>query len=806
MQKSQLTIPDSKNPTHRKILSVALSFALSGLLLTGCSGKEGREAKYLQRAEEYLAKKENDKARIEAKNVLQINSNNAQAHYIIAQIAESERNWQQMYGELSAAVQSDPKLLKAHIKLAQFLVAANQPERASEEAEKIKQIDPNNADYYGILAGIAARQNKTEEAIQHAEKSLSIQPGNLGASALLAAIYSSKEPAKAEQVLIDSIKTNPEEYDLVTMLASLYAKQNQPEKAIEVMKKLIKAQPKTVSFVAQLASYYLSLGKTDDADALLQQAIKDQPENTDLKLTLIEFIAKQRSTEDALKKLQEYNKADPANYKLRSTLARFYLATNAPDKALETYQYTIDKDVKSEGIDARNRVVEILLAQKKRSEADTLLKDILKLEPENPDGLLTRARLSLNDNQPDNAIADLRAILKNTPDSPQALTLLAAAQERTGAIDLALDSYKKVLDKNANDIPALLGAARLEIRRNQLDEAQKKLEQARSIAGTNVEVAGLLVDIYARKQQWQQAFEISEQLTLNSNTAALGYYLKGTTQLRKKDTAAAIESLKTSLEKEPRAIEPLQMLISSYAAAKQLETATTYVEGHLKAHPDLLHAQELLGALYSQTGKLPQAEQTLQEVVKKEPNRVGAYRELIAVYSKQKQPEKISPLLTDALQKNPDNLDLIVLQAQYAQSIDNNELALSSYEKALKIKPDADFIKNNLAVLLIDKFPTDENLRRAQTLTAGFVDSKNPLLVDTLAWLQYKMKNYQQTISLLNSVLKEDIAAPELRYHLGMAYLKSGAPEKAKVELTKATATPDQYSGRQEAEAELKKL
>jgi uncharacterized protein HemY len=68
------------------------------------------------------------------------------------------------------------------------------------------------------------------------------------------------------------------------------------------------------------------------------------------------------------------------------------------------------------------------------------------------------------------------------------------------------------------------------------------------------------------------------------------------------------------------------------------------------------------------------------------------------------------------------------------------------------------------------------------------------------------MKNYPQAISLLESVLVKNIEAPELRYHLGMAYLKNGSPEKAKTELTRATSTQAQYLGRAEAEAELRKL
>ena len=793
--------------THRRALAIAMTVALSGSLLIGCSGKEERQAKYLHRAQEYLDKKDYDKARIEAKNVLQINANNAEARYIFAEIAEHENDFRRMYGELNAAIDDNPKLLKAHVKLAQLLVVANQLDKAEEEAKKIHDLDPNNADYYSVKAGIAMRRKNADEAVKDAEKALQIQPGNLSASALLASYYADKDPEKSDKLLTDSIKANPyAEEELRNIQVRLYVKQNEVEKAITGMKKLIDMEPDKSAYVAQLAAYYASESRPDDAKSLLEQSIKDHPDNTDFKLALVEFTARQHKADDAVALLQQYLKAEPDNYKLRKTLAQLYLVMKQPDQAIATYQYTIDKNVQGEGIDARNHVIEILLSQNKRPEAEKLLKDVLKLEPENPVALMTRARLELSDNKADNAIADLRSVLKNAPDSIPALDLLATAQERSGSISLALDNYKKVLDKNANDLPALLGAARLEIRQNKLDDAQKLLEHARSVAGTNTEVARLLVDIYARKQQWDQALELCDQLTLNSNTAAIGYYLKGLVQLQKKDTNDGIESLKKALEKEPRAVEPLQMLISAYVTSKQEKTATTYLNNFVKEHPELIHAQELQGALYRQTGKLSQAKQVLEEVVKKAPKRVSAYRELMAVYMDEKQPQKIKTLFANALQNDPDNADLLLLQAQYAQTTGDNKLALDSYEKALKLQPDSKIIKNNLAVLLMDKFPSDANLQRAQDLVADFDDSKNPLLVDTYAWLQYKMGNYQQTISLLNSVLDDKMHAPELHYHLGMAYLKSGNKDQAKTELSKAIDTKAEYSGKAEAESELKKL
>lgn len=792
--------------TKRKALVLALSMALSGSLLMGCSGKEERQQKYLQRAQEYLAKGNYDKARIEAKNVLQINSTNAEAHYISAAIAEHEKNWPLMYAELSAAIENDPKLIKALVKRGQLFIGANQIDRAREEAEKVRAIDSNSADYFALLAAIAVRENKTDDVFDNAQKAIQIEPGHIGAVAILGMFYASTDPAKAEQIIADGVRIHPDNDGLQMMQIRLLAEQNKTDQVIQQFKELIKRNPDKIAYVSQFAAYYASINRNEDAENLLKQAITDNPKNTDIKLALIEFIATTRKPDDALVLLEQYSKAEPNDYKLRSTLARLYLAMSNSDKAIATYQYTIDKDVHGEGIDARNRVVEILLAQNKRPEAEALIKDILKLEPENGDALTMRARLALTDNNADAAIADLRAVVKNTPDAPQALLLLATAQERTGATTLARDTYKKILDKNGNDLLALLGAAKLDLATNQLDEAQKLLERAQKRPGGNIEVTRLLVELYARKQQWRSALELCDQLTINSNTVALGFYMKGLVLLQKKDIAPAIETLKKSLDKEPRAIEPLQTLISAYLANKQTDTAVSYLETHLQSYPDQIHAQELLGSLYGRTGRLPQAEALLTEVISKQPGRLSTYRELMAVYSGQKKFNQIAGLLDSGLRKTPNNADLLLLQADFLQSNGQDKKALETYEKILALQPKSPIVKNNMAVLLIDKFPSDENLRRAQDLTADFANSRNPVLIDTLAWLHYKMKNYPQAISLLESVLVKDIEAPELRYHLGMAYLKNGSPEKAKTELTRATSTQAQYLGRAEAETELRKL
>jgi uncharacterized protein HemY len=59
---------------------------------------------------------------------------------------------------------------------------------------------------------------------------------------------------------------------------------------------------------------------------------------------------------------------------------------------------------------------------------------------------------------------------------------------------------------------------------------------------------------------------------------------------------------------------------------------------------------------------------------------------------------------------------------------------------------------------------------------------------------------------LLEDAIRKGGRAPEFYYHLGMAYLKSAQPDKAKKHLEIALSEPGEFFGRSEAEQMLQKL
>src|SRR5690606_44275 len=363
-----------KVPGPKKLLVTALmagSVMLGAASMSGCSSSEDRQAKYLERAQTALEKGDFDKARVDLKNVLQINAGNAQARLLFAKLEERQQNWPQMYANLNAAIEADPTLLEARIKLAELLIAANQPEDARKQIEKILAQDPNNTEGLAAQAGLLFREKKSDEAEAICKRILELKPGHVTATGLLAAIYGANDPGKALATVDAGLQQTPDNTTLQLLRIQLLAKLQRSDDVIAAYNELIRQRPEAAIFPTQLANFYISQQRLEEAEKALRDAVTRLPDNNESKLILVDFQAKHRKPEDARSTLEQFSAANPDNYRLRTALARLYIALREIDKAEATFQYAIDKDSKSaDAIDARNRLTELALATNKRERAD----------------------------------------------------------------------------------------------------------------------------------------------------------------------------------------------------------------------------------------------------------------------------------------------------------------------------------------------------------------------------------------------------------------------------------------------------
>jgi predicted Zn-dependent protease len=109
-------------------------------------------------------------------------------------------------------------------------------------------------------------------------------------------------------------------------------------------------------------------------------------------------------------------------------------------------------------------------------------------------------------------------------------------------------------------------------------------------------------------------------------------------------------------------------------------------------------------------------------------------------------------------------------------------------------------------MLLVTYRSDQASLDRARALTNRFASSRNAQFLDTRGWVLYKRGEYADAVSALQKAVDQSPQAPELRYHLAMAQLKSGARDAARSNLEQSLKSNGGFSGTDEAKKTLASL
>jgi tetratricopeptide (TPR) repeat protein len=790
------------------VTKIASSVILATVLLAGCTGKEEREAKYLQSAQQYFDEENIDKAKIEIKNVLQINPNNAKARYLLAQMDEKEQNWKGMFSNLTVSIEADPKLIEPRYKLGLLYIASGDVPNAEKQADAIQKAMPDTVEYFALKAIIAQRQQKPEEADAMAKKALAIDPANVAAVGILAAQSTGKDPQMALDIVTEALKKNNKETTLKLMKLRLLEQQGKTEEVVALFNDMIKEKPDDIGTYYQLTQYLFGKKRLDEAEQTLNAAIAANPENVQPKLWLAAFVDQNRDPVKAKSMLENMYAENLDSSELRNTLASKYMTDKESDKAKALFVKVIDADPKgSAAIDARNKLALIANQENDRKTMDLMLKEVLEIDPSNPDTLLLRAALLRADGDIDGAIIDLRLARKTRPESLPIVLALASAQEVAGIRELAFENYSAALALQPGNAEAQIGIGRILYFRGDFDKALSTLQPVNKTNPTNTEVINIMMSIYGNQQKWDAAMQLLNPLILNTETAPMGFLLKARALAAQKNYSGAQEALEQSLAKKP-SFDALRDLVSMFLSQNKADQATALLDKFSKENPNAIYVQELIAGVHMATGEPEKAQVIFAKLIAKNPKSPGLYRKQIQAFTLQGRPQKeVLALLDDGIAKMPKNEDLLMLKAEYLQGINKPLDALSLYEDLLANNPKSQMLQNNIVALILDFAPTKENLEKAQKLTVDLASSENPALLDTVGWLQFKLGNYPQALSLLQDARKKGSKGAVYDYHLGMAYYKSGNTQQAKELLQAATANEkENFPGKDEAMKALQEL
>ncbi len=762
-------------------------FVLILVIVQGCGKTEDKVKNYMESGKSLYQKGDFDKAKIEFKNVIQLDAKHAEAYYHLALIDEKAQNWQGMFGNLTQTTKLDPKNNEAHLKLGRLTLLSQHPDEALSQAEAVLKNNPDNPDALALKGAIFIKKGNVDGAMGLAEQVLKQHPDHIDAVSLKTVAYMSKNELPAALTTVEkALQTKPNDLSLLLLKLQVHA-QNKDAAAVEQdYQALIKQFPDKLEYTYALVKHLANTNQDDKAVTTLQATIDAHPDNMQPKLLMLDFLI-QKKPGQADKILNDYLAKYPEEPELYFRLAAIHLKNNkiADAKQALTKVAELKPDGK-EGVKAKIMLAKLAMQENDPTAAQEFVQSILAKDAENKEALILKAQLDLQKGLYDDVISNMRVVMRDFSNSDDALTLIGQAYLKKNAPELAEENFRKALEINPANFDALLPVAANLIKNKEAKRAEELLNKALAVKPDNPAALQALAQVRLLQKDWTGTQKVADIFGSNPKSSGYSKFLGGKISQEQGLYQEAIGQFKEALTISPDLQDALRGMAACYEALKQPKDMLDYLQQFISSNPGNAYAWLIKSQMLAKDNRTDEALKVLSEAITKWPKGADFYEAMAGIHNSKKETDKAIAAVNQGLTAIPDHPRLsIILASTYEQS-GNYDKALEIYDAINKKYPTIEIVTNNLVSLLLDHFNTQENVERAISLAKGFEHSDQPYFVDSYAWALINAGKNEEALKLLRDIVKKAPTVPVFRYHLGTAYHKTNSAALAKTELEQA--------------------
>jgi len=782
--------------------------AIFATSLVACGGAEERKAVYLEKAKASMEAGDLDKARIELKNVLQIDPKDAEAYYQLGKVFEQQGDYRKAFSHYLRAEELNPELLENQAKLGRiYLLLANQSDKAQEKIDFILAKDPENEAGLLLKAVMLVKNKNKSKAIKVTENILLKNPGYVDGAIYLAKLYASKDNFSDAIIVLDSaLKINPDNEALNKYLASILVSNKDYSRAEVLYEGFLERNPDSVSSYNNLAAFYNKTGDKAKAEKILRMSIDNATDDIDRKITLVKYIKAIKGEKDAIAELETMIQENAGVGELRTVLAELLYVGGDRQSAIDVYNQAInDFPEEVTGVESRISLAIIYLSDQDYESANKVINDAYNVSPNDPKVNFLKAKLALHNKNYEQAIISLRIVTKEMPENVEAFLLLASVYK----LKKNEEQYNSVLysayDNNKTNADGLLMLAKYYLSRD-VSQAEKIIDDYNNLKESDYKGLSIKAAILNQNNAQLEAFKIAKKLMEDYPEKPNGYIQAMPYYVQQTDKDEAVSVLEKGYRNTKGDRKLLSLLTSLQISEKQYDVVLNRIEKALESSPKDVELNLLLAKVYMSRGSVDMAESTLLKVVDLKPSSEEPYLLLSQVYLRKGEPGAAESILSKGTANIANSIKIPLRLAAIYESENNYKKAIDAYRSINQKYPDNLLVINNLASTLSDHSNNPDDLELAKTLIEKLKEREQPVFLDTVGWVYYKLGDYERAVQYLTQAVKK---APEINvfnYHLGMAYKMSGDKAQAKTYLEKSLANGKKFKEKESAKAALKEL
>jgi predicted Zn-dependent protease len=378
-----------------------------------------------------------------------------------------------------------------------------------------------------------------------------------------------------------------------------------------------------------------------------------------------------------------------------------------------------------------------------------------------------RAHELMSDHKFEDAIPLYRDLVRAVPGNPGLLLDLGLAQEMAGHLAQAVPQFDAVLKLMPQNVPALISLATCRLELNQPKLAIAPLEKFLVVQPDDRNARGMLAGAYLSVARYREAAEQYRQLTNSDGSDEKAWYGLGKTY-----EALAADSFSRLEKTAPESGYVMDLIGDTQLSRQRFRSAFFFYRQAQKKVPELPGVHAGLARVYNGTQHADWAsaelksEQTARAPdCKAQPAECAFFsRNYLDAAKLASPPTASAPTLFwatkaynqlaveafDRLTQLPESVQIHALKAQIFSDHKQSKEAADEWRAALKLAPDDDKLKRQLAAALFDA------------------------------------KDYQAAMPMLAEQLASEPDSAELNYLMGASLFRTEQAEKAMPYLEKA--------------------
>ena len=593
-------------------------------------------------------------------------------------------------------------------------------------------------------------------AIIQIKNLLSKNPNSAEARLLLGrALLESGDPVAAEVEFRKALELKAAPGQVAPLLARSLMAQGKADKVIEELANTPTANAEELAELKiALGQNYALLGNTDMAQKSFNEALEAKPDNMSAQLGLARLQAIKGNFTEANRMVDAVLSKNPREADAWHFKGDLQRAAQKPAEALLAYQKVLEikphmasvhaniimLELQDNKLDEASKqllemqkiapkqpltvYLEAVLAFSKKdiSKAGSAINTLLKIQPDNPQGLqlagaiaylkhsdiqaqeylgkalqkvpqLDYARRILvksfqRSGQPAKALATLQPVLTTKNIAPEWLTLAGEVYMQTGDTEQAAEFFSKAAQINPQNNRAKTALALTQMQLGHTEQAFADLQHiAETDTGTTADMA--LIASAMRQKNFDGALSFIANLEKKQASSPLVHNLRGQALLGKKDIKGARQSFEKALAINATYLPAVTNLVALDLADNKLDQARQRYETVLAKDPKNVPAMLSLAQLKARTGaSLDDVSSLIKKAITADPSNPAPRYALISLLIGSKDKDKARAATEEALAAFPENPEILEVAGRVYQISGDTNQALATYNKLANLLPD----------------------------------------------------------------------------------------------------------------------